>query len=240
MKKLDILAMGVHPDDVELGCAGTLLAQHALGKKCGIVDFTKGEMGTRGTPELRLKEAENAAKILQVEVRVNLEMEDVFFENSFENKQKVIQQIRYFQPDVVLINARHDRHPDHKRAADLANEACFLSGLTKIITLDAERKEQLPWRPRLVLHYIQDRWQNPDVVVDISDFMAQKMEAVKAFSSQFYNEESSEPETYISSRAFFDNLYTRAAEMGRACGFAYAEGFVSSKTLGVKDITHLY
>lgn len=237
--KLNILAFGVHPDDVELSCAGTLMAHIDQGYKVGIVDLTRGELGTRGTPELRLVEAQNAGEIIGVEVRNNLGMRDGFFKNDEAHQLQIIEQIRQYQPDIVLANATEDRHPDHGRSAELVRDAFFLSGLRMIETKDADNNIQEPWRPRLLLHYIQDRWLNPDIVVDISPYIDRKIEAVKAFSSQFYDPNSNEPATYIASKSFFDSIPARAKEAGRASGFEYAEGFTSAKFLGIKDLNTL-
>src|ERR1700744_2886514 len=182
--KLDILAIAVHPDDVELGCAGTLLMEKANGKKTGVVDLTRGELGTRGTPELRGAEAARAAEILGLDARENLGMADGFFRNDEEHQRRLIRALRKYRPEVVLANALEDRHPDHGRAGHLITESCFLSGLRKIVTLDEEGRSQEQWRPKYVFHYIQDRYVHPDFVYDISDVFGAKLESIKAYSSQ--------------------------------------------------------
>lgn len=232
--KLDILAFGVHPDDIELGCSGTLLAAVAEGKKVGVVDLTRGELGTRGSAEIRLEEAGRAAAILALSVRENLEMADGFFENDEENKRKVIAAIRKFQPDIILANAFEDRHPDHGRSARLVADAAFLSGLRKIVTY-ADGVLQPIWKPGYVFHYIQDRYIEPDFVVDISAHLEKKMESIKAYSTQFYNPALDEPETYISSSGFLEGIRARALLFGKKVGVAYAEGFTSEKTIGIKS-----
>ena len=237
MKKLDILAFGAHPDDVELGCSGTLLAHVAKGKAAGIVDLTRGELGTRGNAVLRLEEAAAAAKILKLSARENLGFADGFFANDANNRLAIIRGIRKYQPEIVLAPAIRDRHPDHGKAAQLIANACFLAGLSKIETLE-NNQHQAAWRPKAVYHYIQDYQLQPDFVVDISDFMEQKMAAVKAYGSQFYKpkDDGNEPQTYISSKAFMDRLYSRASEFGRPCGFEYGEGFSVNRWIGVKDL----
>lgn len=240
--KIDLLAIGVHPDDVELSCGGTLLAQKERGCTTAILDLTAGELGTRGTAETRLQEAEAAGNLLGIATRENLAMADGFFENNRTNQLKIIEVLRRLRPDIVLANAIDDRHPDHGRAARLTYDAVFLAGLRRIET-EHRGEPQEAWRPRLLLNYIQDRWIEPDVVVDISDHIDRKMEAVRAFASQFYsgNEAADdEPQTYISSKSFFDGIRARAAEMGRACRFDYAEGFTSAKLLGVRDLRDVF
>lgn len=234
--KLDMLAFGVHPDDVELGCAGTLLAQIAKGKTAGIIDLTAGEMGTRGTAEIRLAESENARQLLGAQVRENLHLEDGFFRNDRDAQMRIIRVIRKYQPDIVFCNAVHDRHPDHGRASELVETAAFLAGLAKI----SFPEEALPaWRPRLILHYIQDRYIEPDIAVDISDYWEQKLVCIRAHHSQFFDPASREPETYISSPEFWENIRARAMEHGRSCRFPYAEGFTCTRTLGTRDISAL-
>jgi bacillithiol biosynthesis deacetylase BshB1 len=224
--KLDILVMAAHPDDAELSCAGTILKHIAAGKKVGIVDFTRGELGTRGTPEIRLQESADATKILGLHARENLGIRDGFFRNDEETQLKLIEVIRQFQPDIVLANALEDRHPDHGKGAQLAIDACFLSGLRQIKTGD------LPaWRPAQVYHYIQDRYLEPDFVVDISTQWDQKEAAIRAFKSQFFDPSSSEPASYISSPDFLNFIQARAMEMGHKIGVKYGEGFQSQKTL---------
>lgn len=233
--KLDILAFGVHPDDVELGCAGTLLAAMAEGKQTGIVDLTRGELGTRGTAEIRLTEASLAAHILGITVRENLSMADGFFRNDEENQRKVIGVLRKYQPDIVLANAFEDRHPDHGRSAKLVADACFLAGLRKIETTDQGRVQE-PWKPSYVFHYIQDRFIEPSFVVDISSHMEKKMASVQAYATQFFNPALDEPATYISSSQFLEGVKARAMLLGKRIGVAYAEGFYTEKTLGVSSL----
>lgn len=223
--KLDILAFGAHPDDVELGCAGTILKHIEDGKKIGIIDLTRGELGTRGTAAIRDKESKAAAKILGVEFRENLKMADGFFLNDKTNQLKVIQKIRQHQPDVVIANAIEDRHPDHGRAAKLVSDACFLAGLPKIKT-SWKGKSQKAWRPKAVYHYIQYNPHKPDFAVDISKHFEKKMEAIRAFGSQFYNPHSKEPETLISTPEFFGLVKKRCEEHGRQIGAKYGEGFL--------------
>jgi bacillithiol biosynthesis deacetylase BshB1 len=224
--KLDILVMAAHPDDAELSCAGTILKHIAAGKKVGIVDFTRGELGTRGTPEIRLQESADATKILGLQARENLGIRDGFFRNDEETQLKLIEVIRKYQPDIVLANALEDRHPDHGKGAQLAIDACFLSGLRQIKTGD------LPaWRPAQVYHYIQDRYLEPDFVVDISAHWDQKETAIRAFKSQFFDPSSAEPTSYISSPDFLHFIQARAMEMGHKIGVKYGEGFQSQKTL---------
>jgi bacillithiol biosynthesis deacetylase BshB1 len=227
--KLDILVMAAHPDDAELSCAGTILKHIAAGKKVGIVDFTRGELGTRGTPEIRLQESADATKILGLHVRENLGIRDGFFRNDEETQLKLIEVIRKYQPEIVLANALEDRHPDHGKGAQLAIDACFLSGLRQIKTGD------LPaWRPAQVYHYIQDRYLEPDFVVDISSQWDKKEAAIRAFKSQFFDPNSSEPASYISSPDFLNFIQARAMEMGHKIEVKYGEGFQSQKTLEVK------
>ena len=236
--KLDILAFGAHHDDVELACSGTLAKQKALGQRTGVVDLTRGELGTRGSAELRDKEAAAAAEILGLDVRKNLGFKDGFFLNDENHRLRVIEVIRTYQPDIVLTNAPSDRHPDHGRGYQLVNDACFLAGLSKIIT-KANGQLQQAWRPKLVLHYIQDKYFKPDVVIDISDFFETRMNSILAYQSQFHNPSSGEPETYISKPEFLDSLKTRQAEWGRLIGVKYAEGFLFSRITGISSLTSL-
>jgi N-acetylglucosamine malate deacetylase 1 len=228
---IDILAFGAHPDDVELSCSGTLLKHISIGYSVAIADLTRGELGTRGNATLRKKEAELAAKIMGVKHRENISLPDGFFEISL---LKVITVIRKYKPKIVLTNALKDRHPDHGRGAKLVSEACFLSGLVKIKT-----GKQEPHRPLAVYHYIQDRYIQPDFVVDITPFIDKKMEAIKAYSSQFYNPNSKERETPISAKNFFDYVKQKHREYGRFINVEFAEGFVKSRALGVEDILSL-
>jgi N-acetylglucosamine malate deacetylase 1 len=237
--KLDILVLAVHPDDAELGCGGTILKHIAQGAKVGMLDFTVGELGTRGSGPLRLKEAEEASKILGFSVRENLGFRDGFFKNDEAHQLALIQKIRKYRPNIILSNALEDRHPDHGRANLLATEACFYSGLKKVITLDENNQEQEAWRPPHVYSYIQDRYIDPDFVVDITPFWEQKKAAILAFKSQFYDPNSSEPESYISSAVFFEFLEARAREMGHKIGVKYGEAFTAAQKLSIKDLRDL-
>lgn len=237
--KLDILALAAHPDDVELGCGGTLALHASLGQKVGIVDLTRGELGTRGTPELRAKEAAAAAEILGAAVRDNLGLKDGFFQNDPEHQLKVVRAIRKYRPAVVLANAITDRHIDHGKGAALAYDACFLSGLAKIETRDDDGMIQQPWRPLHVYHYIQSHYIVPDFVVDISKFWETKIEAIRAFKSQFYDPSNKEPDTYISSPAFLKMVESRAQELGHTIGATYGEGFTVRRTPGVNSLFDL-
>ncbi|HJP62627.1 MAG TPA: bacillithiol biosynthesis deacetylase BshB1 [Mucilaginibacter sp.] len=239
MPKLDILVLPVHPDDAELGCAGVILKEVANGKQVGIVDLTRGELGTRGTPEIRNKEASLAAEILGLAVRDNLGIPDGFFENTKQYQLKVIGAIRKYQPKIIITNAYHDRHPDHGRASELVEASAFLSGLRKVETFD-DGKLQNAWRPDLVLHFIQDNYIQPDILVDITDHWDKKVESINAFGSQFYNPNwESEPQTYISSPEFIAVIDARAREFGKSIGVKYAEGFTSKKILGVDSLFDL-
>jgi N-acetylglucosamine malate deacetylase 1 len=231
--KLDILAFGVHPDDVELSCAGTLMVEIANSKKVGIIDLTRGELGTRGTAETRQTEADAAAKILGVHVRENLGMRDGFFQNDEAHQLQVIRKIRKYKPEIVLCNAIVDRHPDHGRSSKLVSDACFLSGLRKIETSIAGA-EQIAWRPKYVFHYIQDRYAEPDFIFDISSVFDRKVESIKAYSTQFNSEDESEPQTYISTPAYFDTIIARHRMFGKRIGVEYGEGFISEKRVGIK------
>lgn len=236
--KLDILAFGAHPDDVELGCAATLAKEIANGKKVGIVDLTRGELGTRGSAAIRDQEAAASARILGVAVRENLGFADGFFANDEAHQRKVISIIRKYQPDLVLCNAIKDRHIDHAKGSQLVSDACFLSGLEKIET-SLEGSEQEKWRPTRVYHYIQ--WENitPDFVVDVTGFMSKKIDAVMAYSSQFYDPNSKEPETPISSKNFTDSIEYRARDLGRLIGVEYAEGFTAERVVAVASLDKL-
>lgn len=236
--KLDILAFGAHPDDVELGCAGTILKEVALGKKVGIVDLTRGELGTRGSAEIRDKEAAAAAAILGVSVRENLAFRDGFFVNDEAHQLEIIKMIRKYQPEIVLCNAVDDRHIDHPKGSQLVSDACFLSGLIRITTsLDGE--EQKAWRPKVVYHYMQ--WKNivPDFVVDITGYVEQKTVAILAYSSQFYDPNSKEPESPISSKNFLESLNYRSRDLGRLTGLEHAEGFTAERYLAVNSLSDL-
>ena len=237
--KLDILAFAAHPDDIELGCSGTLIAHIAAGKKVGIVDLTRGELGTRGTPEIRLQEAEAATNIMGIEVRDNLEFADGFFQNDKAHQLKVVEKIRQYQPEIVIMNAVHDRHPDHGRASVLVSESCFLAGLRMVSTQDEQGNEQTAWRPKVVYHFIQDRYIKPDLVVDVASFWDKKMETIRAFKSQFYNPDDASPNTYISSPEFLEFIESRAKEYGHAIGVTYGEGFTVERLVGVRNLFDL-
>jgi N-acetylglucosamine malate deacetylase 1 len=234
VQKLDVLAFGVHPDDVELGCSGTILACIAEGKKVGIVDLTRGELGTRGTVETRKIEAANAAKVLGVQIRENLGMADAFFQNDEKHQRQVIEAIRKYRPEIILCNAPEDRHPDHGRSSKLVADAAFLSGLRKIITT-AEGEEQEAWRPKYVFHYLQDRFLQPDFVVDISAYIDRKIESVLAYTTQFHNPSLNEPQTYISSPEFLETVKARAMMLGKRIGVKFAEGYISEKMVGIRS-----
>jgi bacillithiol biosynthesis deacetylase BshB1 len=236
--KLDILAFGAHPDDVELSCGGTIAKEIALGKKVGIVDLTRGELGTRGSAEIRDQEANAAAKILGVAVRENLNMRDGFFVNDETHQLKIIEMIRKYKPEIVLCNAIDDRHIDHGKGSKLVSDACFLSGLIKIET-SLDGKNQEAWRPKLVYHYIQ--WKNiePDFVVDITGYTNVKAEAIMAYGSQFYNPNTNEPVTPIATKNFLDSIHYRAQDLGRLIGTDYAEGFTVERYLAVNSLGDL-
>jgi len=236
--KLDILAFGAHPDDVELGCGGTIAKEISLGKKVGIIDLTRGELGTRGSVEIRNQEALNSAKILGISIRENLDMRDGFFKNDETHQLEIIKMLRKYKPEIVLCNAIDDRHIDHGKGSQLVSDACFLSGLVKIETeLNGENQEV--WRPKLVYHYMQ--WKNltPDFVVDITGFNEKRVEAILAYSSQFYNPNSNEPETLIASKNFLESLNYRAQDLGRLIGTDYAEGFTVERYLAVNSLGNL-
>jgi bacillithiol biosynthesis deacetylase BshB1 len=236
--KLDILAFGAHPDDVELGCGATIAKEISLGKKVGIVDLTRGELGTRGSADLRDLEAAKAASILGVSVRENLRFADGFFINDKKHQLEIIKMIRKYQPEIVLCNAIDDRHIDHPKGSSLVSDACFLSGLSKIET-EVEGKQQEKWRPKQVYHYIQ--WKNiePNFVIDVTGFVDKKTEAVLAYSSQFYDPKSNEPETPITSKNFIDSINYRAKDLGRLIGVEYAEGFTTERYVAVENLSKL-
>lgn len=236
MIKLDILVLPVHPDDAELGCAGVILKHVAMGKKVGVADITRGELGTRGSAEIRAKEADMAAKILGLTVRENLGLPDGFFQNTPEYQMRVIEVIRKYRPEIVITNAYHDRHPDHGRASGLVEASAFLAGLRKIET-SLDGKPQEAWRPNMVLHFIQDRYIEPDIVIDVTEHWDKKVESIKAYGSQFHNPEwKGEPQTYISSPDFIRIIEGRAMEFGKSIQAKYAEGFTSRKILGVDNL----
>ena len=239
MVKLDILVLSVHPDDAELGCAGTISKHVALGKKVGIVDLTRGELGTRGTPEIRDSEAKDAANILGLAVRENLGLPDGFFQNTPEYQIKVIEALRKYRPEIIITNAYHDRHPDHGRANELVEASAFMAGLRKIETFFNGEKQQ-EWRPRLILHFIQDRYITPDIVIDVTGQWDKKIESIMAYKSQFYNPDwQQEPQTYISSPEFIKIIESRAREFGKSINVEFAEGFTSRKILGVESLFDL-
>ena len=231
--KLDILVFGAHPDDVELGCSGTILKHIKQGLKVGIIDFTKGELGTRGTSETRTEETENATKILGVKMRENMGFKDGFFQNDESHKLELIKKIRQYRPEIVITNAPSDRHPDHGKASDLTIESCFLAGLEKIET------GQEVWRPKHIYHYIQFNTILPDFVVDISDEMERKIESILCYKTQFYNPNSEETETIISSADFLESVRYRAMDLGRQSDCKYAEGFITNQTLKVNSLKDL-
>lgn len=236
--KLDILAIGVHPDDVELSCAGTILKHIELGKTVGILDLTLGELGTRGNATIRTQEAMRAASILGVSVREQLNMADGFFENNETNQRLIIEVIRKYQPELILCNAISDRHPDHGRAAKLTTDACFYSGLVKVKTTE-NNAVQKPWRPKAVYHYIQDNFIEPDFVIDVTAYNDKKMESIMAYSSQFFDPNSKEPQTPISSKNFIDYINAKARLFGRSINVDFAEGFMVNRYMGVNNLFDL-
>ncbi len=236
--KTDILAIGIHPDDIELSCSGTIAKHIAQGKTVVMLDLTRGELGTRGNPELRTIEATNAAKILGVTERPQLNFMDGFFESNEEHQRQIIEQIRKYRPEIILCNAVNDRHPDHARAAKLVADACFYSGLLKIETV-VDGQKQGPWRPKAVYHYIQDYYIHPDFVIDVSDFMEVKHQSIMAYASQFYDPNSKEPQTPISSKEFIETINSKMSLWGRVIGVSYAEGYTVSRYPGVKSLFDL-
>lgn len=237
--KLDVLAIGAHPDDVELSCSGTLINEIRLGKKVGIVDLTQGELGSRGTIETRYSEAAEASKIMGVAVRENLKMRDGFFVNDEAHKLQIVQVLRKYQPDIVLGNVLDDRHPDHGRAGEMIYDACFLSGLRQVKIFGEDGKEQEKWRPKYLLHYIQDRFHEPDFIVDVSDSWELRMQAIKAYKTQFHDPQSTEPQTYLSNPEFLDAIVGRARLLGKRIGVQFAEGFISKKSIGIRNLDAL-
>ena len=237
--KIDLLAFAAHPDDVELSCAGLLIVEKNNGKTTGIIDLSRGELGTRGTPEIRKQESALAAKIVGVDIRENLYMADGFFRNDEDHQLKVIEVIRKYQPEIILCNAPADRHPDHGRGAKLVSDAAFLSGLSKVETL-LDGVSQEAWRPKYVLHFIQDRYLKPDFVVDITEVFDRKLEAIRAYSSQFHNPVNMEgPETYISKPEFLESVISRFRMFGQMIGVRYAEGYISEKMIGIRTLDAL-
>ncbi|NND32286.1 MAG: bacillithiol biosynthesis deacetylase BshB1 [Saprospiraceae bacterium] len=237
--KVDILAIGVHPDDVELSCSGTLLRQMNLGHSVAIVDLTQGELGTRGSGQLRLQEADTAAKILGIHQRTNLGIPDGFFELTEDHKRKVAQVIRTYQPDIVLANAIDDRHPDHGRAAKLVYDACFLAGLNKVETYAPSGDLQKRWRPKAIYNYIQDKLLPADLIVDITPYLGKKMESILAFRSQFFDPESTEDESPISGKDFLEFIKARARTYGRQIGVEFGEGYTVGRPVGVENLLDL-
>lgn len=236
--KLDILAFGAHPDDVELGCGGTLAKEISLGRKVGIIDLTQGELGTRGSVEIRKVESELATKILGISVRENLYMRDGFFSNDETHQMQVIKMIRKYRPNIVLCNAIRDRHIDHGKGSKLVSDSCFLSGLTKIETaLDGENQDS--WRPNHVYHYIQWEHIEPDFVVDISGFVDKNTDSILAYASQFYSENSQEPSTPIATKNFLESIHYRSRDLGRLVGVEFAEGFTVERYLAVNSFSDL-
>lgn len=236
--KLDVLAIGAHPDDVELGCSGTLIKEVQRGKKVGIIDLTQGELGTRGTVATRYEEAAAAGKIIGVAARENLKMRDGFFVNDEAHQMELIRILRKYRPEIVIGNIMEDRHPDHGKAGQLIYDACFLSGLRQVKTTN-EGKEQEQWRPKYVLQYLQDRFYEPDVIIDVTAVWEQRMQSVLAYATQFYNKESNEPQTYISSPEFMEALTARARLLGKRIGVQFAEGFLSKKSIGIQNLDAL-
>lgn len=240
MTKLDILVLPSHPDDAELYCAGTIAKHLSIGKKVGVADLTLGELGTRGTVEIRREEAANATEILKLTIRENVGLADGFFRNDQQHQQEVIRVLRKYQPEIIITNAITDRHPDHARAAELVQEAAFYAGLRKIKTVSEDGAEQEAWRPKLVLNFIQDTYIKPDILIDITPYWLQKVASIKAYKSQFHNPDwADEPQTYISSPEFMEVAEARAREFGRAIQVKYAEGFTSKRLMGVNNLFDL-
>jgi bacillithiol biosynthesis deacetylase BshB1 len=238
--KLDILVIAAHPDDAELGCGGTIVKHTALGMKVGILDLTRGELGTRGTAQTRDEEARAASKIMGISIRENLHLADGFFQNDKESQLVIIRKIRQYQPDIILANATSDRHPDHGKAAELAYDSAFLAGLTKIETIDSNGQAQQAWRPKHVYHYIQSAFIQPDFIVDVTIEWEKKIEAIRAYRTQFFDPTSSEPQTFISSPEFLNFLDARAIELGNIAGVKYAEGFTAHRYPVVNKLTDIY
>ncbi len=236
--KLDILVIMAHPDDAELSCSGTIISSVKMGMKVGIIDLTKGELGTRGNEKIRIKEANNSAKLMQVQFRENLNFKDSLFKISNKNKLKIAQKIRQYKPDIVITNSTNDRHPDHEKASKIVYESCFISGLRKYKTM-LNKVHQKCWRPEIILFSIQDKYLEPDFIVDISKHFEQKMKAILCFKSQFYDSKSKEPESYISSKHFIKFIESRSIEFGHSIGVDYGEGFKSSKKISIKNLFNL-
>ncbi len=238
LMEVDILVFAAHPDDAELCCAGTILVQRSLGNTVGMIDLTKGEMGTRGTADIRMKEAENAGKILGLSFRENMGFRDYFFTNDLSHQEAVVRKIRKYRPRMILANAISDRHPDHGKGAALIKDAVFLAGLVRFET-EEDGQKQAPHRPQVVYHFIQNNYIEPDFIVDVSNHWEKKMESIKAYTSQFYNPDSNEPESFISSRGFLDFIEARAKAFGHRIGVKYGEGLTVSRDIGVTDLFHL-
>jgi bacillithiol biosynthesis deacetylase BshB1 len=238
MKKVDVLAFGAHPDDVELGAGGTIAKMISEGKSVGMVDLTRGELGTRGTAEIRDLEAAHAAKVLGAAFRVNMEFRDGFFVNDEQHQLEIVKVLRKYQPEICIVNAPHDRHPDHGMGSELLVKACFLAGLRKVET-NVDGESQAPWRPKALYHYVQFLNLEPNLIVDVSEHIGTKMESVKAYTSQFFDPKSKEPATVISSKAFLDAIENRALDMGRLIGTSYGEGFVVDRNIGVHSLFDL-
>ena len=236
--KLDVLAVGSHPDDVELGCSGTLINEIKKGRKVGIIDLTQGELGTRGTIETRYQEAADAARIMGISARENLKMRDGFFVNDEAHQLELVKMIRKYQPEIVIGNILEDRHPDHGKGGWLTYDACFLSGLRQVKT-EYEGNEQEKWRPKMLLHYIQDRFYEPDIIIDVTDVWEQRMESIKAYKTQFHDPNSQEPQSYLSSPEFMDAIVSRARLLGKRIGVKYGEGFLSKKSIGLTGLDAL-
>ena len=236
--KLDILAIAAHPDDIELACSGTLASHRDQGYKVGILDLTQGEMGTRGTPEIRLQESDDSARILGLSARENLGFKDIYFKDDLAHQEAIAKVIRKYQPEIVLANAIRDRHPDHGKGGSLASHACFISGLRKLET-EIDGVAQEPWRPKFVYHYIQNEYIEPDLVVDVSDYWEIKKNSILAFKSQFHNPDSKEPESFISSPEFLDFIEARSRELGHKINVKYGEGFTVERVAGVKNLFDL-
>jgi bacillithiol biosynthesis deacetylase BshB1 len=238
IKKINVLAIAAHPDDVELCCSGTLMMEKLHGKTTGVIDLTRGELGTRGTPALRIQESGAAAKVMDLDVRENLCLADGFFQNDEASQRRLISAIRKYQPEIVLAGALADRHPDHGRAGKLISDSCFLSGLRKVETRDDEGGLQPHWRPKYILHFIQDRYYSPSFVYDISPVFDRKLESIRAYSSQFHSADydKDEPQTYISSPEFLDSIIGRHQMFGKMIGVRYAEGFITEKMIGVRNL----
>jgi bacillithiol biosynthesis deacetylase BshB1 len=238
IKKINVLAIAAHPDDVELCCSGTLMMEKLHGKTTGVIDLTRGELGTRGTPALRIEESGAAAKVMDLDVRENLCLADGFFQNDEASQRRLISVIRKYQPEIVLAGALADRHPDHGRAGKLISDSCFLSGLRKVETTDDEGGLQPHWRPKYILHFIQDRYYSPSFVYDISPVFDRKLESIRAYSSQFHSSDydKDEPQTYISSPEFLDSIIGRHQMFGKMIGVRYAEGFITEKMIGVRNL----